>query len=72
MAYVHAIQDPELLDEHQVHALTKLSLSTLRHWRCAGREIPFVKMGRSVAYVKTDVLEYIARNRREPINDDTY
>jgi phage terminase Nu1 subunit (DNA packaging protein) len=79
MAYVHAIPDPEWLDESQVSALTTIKVKTLQNWRCAGRGLPFHKLGGKVRYKKADVLGYIAEHRREPsvrassrIAHDTY
>lgn len=79
MAYVHGIQDPELLNELQVSELTTIKVKTLRNWRCAGRGMPFIKLGAKVLYAKADVLGYIAQHRRVPsvrassrIAHDTY
>ena len=66
MAYVESTNNPCLLDEAEVSAMLKRSVKTLRNWRSAGRELPFVKQGSRVSYLKADILEYIARNRRVP------
>jgi excisionase family DNA binding protein len=79
MRPVKPSEDPILLTEQQVSELLAIKVATLRNWRCAGRELPFIKLGSHVRYAKADVLEYIAQQRREPsvradstIADDTY
>lgn len=42
-----------------VSRVTGVSVNTLAYWRCAGKGIPFVKMGRIVRYKRDDVLAYI-------------
>lgn len=66
MSHVTPADIPHLLNEGEVHRITRIPLSTLRNWRCLGRELPFIKMGRSVFYDRKDVLDYIAQNRRVP------
>jgi len=51
-----------LLDEHQVSELTGISLFTLRRWRSEKREIPYIRLGNSVRYKYSDLLEYIKAN----------
>ena len=70
---------PELIDELEASRLTSIPVKRLQNWRCQRRELPFVKLGASVRYVKAEVLEYIAQHRREPsvragsrIANDTY
>jgi predicted site-specific integrase-resolvase len=79
MAYVHAIQDPELLTEFEVEKLLTIPVKTLRNWRCQGRGPAFHRFSNRVRYAKADVLKYIAEHRREPsvrassrIAHDTY
>ena len=52
-----------LVDEHKAAAFG-LSVKTLRRWRWAGRELPFVKLGSAVRYDLADLHEYIAEHRR--------
>ncbi|MBT1177597.1 helix-turn-helix domain-containing protein [Bifidobacterium callimiconis] len=42
-----------------VSRVTGVSVNTLAYWRCTGKGIPFVKMGRIVRYKRDDVLAYI-------------
>jgi excisionase family DNA binding protein len=79
MRPVKPSEDPILLTEQQVSELLAIKVATLQNWRCAGREIPYYKLGGKVRYAKADVLEYIADHRHVPsapasskVDDDTY
>jgi predicted DNA-binding transcriptional regulator AlpA len=70
---------PTLLNERQVSELLTISVKTLQNWRSARRELPFIKLGGRVRYVKAEVLGYIAEHRHAPsapvsskVDDDTY
>ncbi|MFZ5517670.1 MAG: helix-turn-helix transcriptional regulator [Candidatus Zhuqueibacterota bacterium] len=47
------------LTEKQVAEITKFALSTLRNYRFLGKGIPYIKIGKSVRYNYTDVIEYM-------------
>ena len=49
----------ELLSPEKVAEVTGLSVETLAQWRSQRRHIPFIKLGRSVRYLLTDVEKYI-------------
>ena len=49
--------EEECVTEYEVSEMTKLSLATLRNNRWLGVGIPYIKIGRSVRYMKSDVLE---------------
>jgi excisionase family DNA binding protein len=66
MRPVKPSEDPILLTEQQISELLAVKVKTLQAWRCAGRELPFVKLGGHVRYVKADVLDYIAEHRQTP------
>lgn len=52
--------DSNLLDERQLAALLRVSVSTLRNWRVGRRGPPFVKLGlRAVRYRVADVERFI-------------
>jgi len=53
------------LKEREVTELTGLALSTLRNDRArAGRRrIPYVKVGKSVRYLESDVIDFMERHR---------
>jgi predicted DNA-binding transcriptional regulator AlpA len=52
-----------LVDEHQTAAILGLSVKTLRRWRWAGREVPFIKLGGAVRYDLADLQAYIDGHR---------
>jgi hypothetical protein len=61
-----AAAQPRLIDEHRAAAILGLSVKTLRRWRWAGSELPYIKLGRSaVRYDLTDLENYIAAGRRQ-------
>jgi hypothetical protein len=64
------MEAPELLNEQEVSRLTTIPVRRLRNWRCQRRELAFHKLGASVFYSRADVLEYIAQNRKPPIDRD--
>lgn len=50
----------ELLDEKQAASILKVQPGTLSVWRSTGRySIPFVKVGRSVRYRRSDLLAWL-------------
>jgi len=51
-----------LLNESQVSELTGIAVPTLRKWRNEKREIPYIRMGNSVRYKYSDLLDYIKAN----------
>ena len=56
----------EMLTEIELAEILKKSVQTLRNDRFLGRGVPYIKVGRSVRYLKTDVEEYIQKNRIIP------
>ncbi|EQD69664.1 phage transcriptional regulator, AlpA, partial [mine drainage metagenome] len=60
------VQNSPLLDEREVAAHLKVSVSTLRNWRVARRGPPFVKVGaRAVRYRLLDVQIFIEAGVRD-------
>ena len=54
-----------LLSEQEVSSITGVAPGTLSVWRSTGRvDLPFIKLGRKVAYRPEDVEAFLARNRR--------
>ena len=47
------------LTENEVASKLSLSVATLRAWRCHGTGPKFVRLGRAVRYLKTDLVEYL-------------
>jgi len=54
--------DP-LLTEHQAALALLVSVKTLQAWRVQGRNLPFVRVGRRIAYRVQDINDFIRRNR---------
>jgi predicted site-specific integrase-resolvase len=54
---------PRLVDEHRAATILGLSVKTLRRWRWAGREVPYIKLGNAVRYDLSDLDAYIAAGR---------
>ena len=52
-----------LLTVEEVAQRTGLSVHTLNQWRSQKRHFQYVKLGRRVFYIATDVEEYIERCR---------
>jgi hypothetical protein len=55
--------DIKYLNEKQVSEMTCRSLSTLRNERSLGLGIPYSKVGRSVRYSLTDVVEFMEAHK---------
>lgn len=53
------LQQHRYLTESEVSAFTKRSLQTLRNERSRGVGIPYVKVGRSIRYPLTKVIEFM-------------
>ena len=48
----------EFLSEQDLATRWAMSSRTLTHWRCIRRGPPFVKLGKTVRYAMSDVLEF--------------
>ena len=53
--------DDALLTRGQAAAYLSLRPQTLAAWASAGRNLPYVKVGRAVRYRQSDVDQYIER-----------
>jgi hypothetical protein len=53
------------LNEKELATILKSSVAKLRRDRWLGRGIPYLKNGRSVRYLETDILKFIEDNRVE-------
>ena len=56
----------ELLTTREVAELLKVSLSSVRRLQ-QGRRLPFIKVGGSVRFARSDILEYLQKGRVEAI-----
>jgi predicted DNA-binding transcriptional regulator AlpA len=52
-----------LLRQDEVATILRTSPQTLANHRSLGVGIPYIRLGRSVRYLKSDVEDYIMRNR---------
>ncbi len=58
------------IDEREVARITSFSLSTLRNERCTRRlKIPHYKVGRSVRYKFSDIIDFMEAHRIDPKQD---
>jgi excisionase family DNA binding protein len=54
------IEPHELLKPKEAATLLRTTVDTLAVWRCTGRHaIPFIKLGRSVLYRRSDLLAWL-------------
>jgi len=58
---------PRLLTTEETGALLNISPGTLTIWRCTNAfPLAYVKIGRSVRYLETDILRFIRQRRKNP------
>lgn len=57
----------ELLTIKDVAELLKVSQSTVRRLQ-QGRHLPFIKVGGSIRFTKSDIVEYLKKQRIESID----
>jgi excisionase family DNA binding protein len=57
-------QTTDVFLEQEAADYLKLQPPTLRRWRWAGRELPYVKCGGRVRYLKSDLDAWLENNRR--------
>lgn len=55
-----------LLNERGAAGYLGVSTATLRSWRCIGEGPIYVRLGRSVRYLLTDLDAFLISNRVEP------
>lgn len=53
----------QYLNEKEVAEITRRALSSLRNDRYLRRNIPFIKIGRSVRYKMADVIDFMDQRR---------
>jgi len=54
------------LNESEVSQLTGIAKQTLRNWRSLRRGMKYCKCGKCVRYLRSDVIEFMERNKIEP------
>jgi predicted DNA-binding transcriptional regulator AlpA len=62
----NAYPGPDLLKEAEAAAMLRRPPGTLRDWRHRGEGPPYVRIGRLVAYVRSDLEDYIDAHRVDP------
>ena len=55
---------PQLVSSREAARMLGLPEGTLRYWRCIGTGPAWVKLGRRTLYSVKDLVEFIARGRR--------
>ena len=58
-----AVGVDQLLTERQAAVALLVSVKTLQAWRVQGRNVPFVRIGRRIAYRVRDLNDFIEKNR---------
>jgi len=58
------VTPPKLLTTEQVAAMVLHAPKTLRNWRLQGTGPPSFKIGKLVVYEETDVIRWLAEQRR--------
>ena len=62
---VDVVRDEPLTEKHAAERLG-LKVATLRAWRHQGRGPAFVRLGRAVRYLPSDLGEFLRANRHNP------
>jgi len=60
------MENIQYVDEKEVSRITGRALPTLRNDRHRGRGFPYVKLGRSVRYRLTDVIQFMEGRKIKP------
>jgi len=56
----------QAINEHQAAAIFSKSVQSLRNERFLKKGCPYVKIGRSVRYLLSDIRDYLKKNRIDP------
>ena len=59
----------EPLTETEAAGRLGLKVATLRAWRHQGRGPAFVRLGRAIRYLRSDIDEFLTANRHHPTAD---
>jgi predicted DNA-binding transcriptional regulator AlpA len=62
-------EQPILLTDTEVSKILRQSRQTLANLRSVGQGCPFIRLGRSIRYLESDVQEYIKKSR-VPTSED--
>jgi DNA-binding transcriptional regulator YiaG len=66
MSNAEAARRNEPLTESEAAACLGLKVATLRAWRYQARGPAFVRLGRAIRYLRTDLEQFLAANRHRP------
>jgi hypothetical protein len=64
-----ASQDSDALTELDAAARLGLKVATLRAWRHQGKGPAFLRLGRAIRYLSSDLDEFVQANRHQPTAD---
>jgi hypothetical protein len=56
-------EEMRYLTEKATSQLTSFALSTLRNHRFLGKGIPYIKVGRTVRYLRQDAIDYMESHK---------
>jgi predicted DNA-binding transcriptional regulator AlpA len=57
------------LSETEAAARLGLKVPTLRAWRAQGRGPAYIRLGRAIRYLPTDIDDFLQSNRHQPRSD---
>jgi hypothetical protein len=57
---------PQVIDEYAAAKILSKSVQSLRNERYLRKGAPYIKIGRSVRYVVTDLVDFLNRHRIDP------
>ena len=57
---------PQVVNEHKAAQLMDKSVQTLRNERFLKKGCPYLKLGKSVRYLISDIKNYLTQNRIDP------
>ena len=60
---------PEVLTPPELAAFMRTTTTSLAQDRYTGRGVPYVKFGKRVRYMRSDVLAFLASNRMQRTDD---
>jgi excisionase family DNA binding protein len=59
---------PHPMTESEAAARLGMKVATLRAWRHQGRGPAFLRLGRAIRYLSSDVDEFVQANRQRPMS----
>jgi len=62
-------QDSDPMTEHKAATRLGLKVATLRAWRHQGKGPAFLRFGRAIRYLASDLDDFMRTNRHQPISE---